>query len=251
MIERLKKSQNVYFVGLCEGRANLILRFLVKRVDEFDELLDELMGRFGRFIHDKEVTVVTADPLGFTIAGAHVWEGKENVPLKKKKMHEDVKIDKKDLEMLRILFDDSRTPIVDIAREVDLSADAVSYRIKRLVRSGVILGFRLSLDSSKIGFEHRKIFLRLNYTSRQRKHDFFKYYSIHPNVVFLLGCIGNWDAELDFDVKDTRHFHELATDLKNNFGNQIRDYDTCVFLEEHYPNVFENLQEIQQEEHPS
>jgi len=238
MIEELKTFDGVYFVGLCEGKVNVVIRFLVRSVDEFKVMLEKTIGRFGKYIWDKQITLVTEDPLAFTSPGAYIWGDTETTVSKNKKKG-DINVDETDLEIVRELTENSRKSAIEIAKEIGRSPDNTSYRIKRMVKSGAILGFRCFIDSTELGFEHRKIFLRMNYFDSKKKQSFFDYYSTHPNVVFLLGCIGNWDVELDFDVKDTKHFHELVMDMKNKFGDIIKNYDTTVFLEEYYLTSFD------------
>lgn len=59
-------------------------------------------------------------------------------------------LDETDREILRLLLQDARRPYSDIAARVDLSAPAVSDRIERLEELGVIRGFTLDLDRSRL-----------------------------------------------------------------------------------------------------
>jgi len=60
-------------------------------------------------------------------------------------------IDKIDAKILRVLQSDARISNVALAECVHLSSTAVFDRVKRLVRSGVILGFEARLDPMKVG----------------------------------------------------------------------------------------------------
>ena len=59
-------------------------------------------------------------------------------------------LDETDREILRLLLSDARRPYSDIAERVDLSAPAVSDRVDRLRDLGVIEGFTLDLDRSRL-----------------------------------------------------------------------------------------------------
>lgn len=59
-------------------------------------------------------------------------------------------LDEIDLEILRLLVADGRRPYSDIAAEVGLSAPAVSDRIDRLEEEGIVRGFTVEIDRSKI-----------------------------------------------------------------------------------------------------
>lgn len=53
--------------------------------------------------------------------------------------------------LLRILADDARITVSQLAREVGMSAPAVRERIGRLERAGIIRGYRLDIDPAAIG----------------------------------------------------------------------------------------------------
>jgi Lrp/AsnC family leucine-responsive transcriptional regulator len=59
-------------------------------------------------------------------------------------------LDETDLEILGLLMADARRPWADIAEAVDLSPPAVSDRVDRLRETGVIRGFTLDVDRSKL-----------------------------------------------------------------------------------------------------
>jgi DNA-binding Lrp family transcriptional regulator len=59
-------------------------------------------------------------------------------------------LDETDHELLRLLLADGRRSYSDLAEAVDLSAPAVSDRIDRLQEVGVIEGFTVDLDRSKL-----------------------------------------------------------------------------------------------------
>jgi DNA-binding Lrp family transcriptional regulator len=69
-------------------------------------------------------------------------------------------LDDTDREILRLLLEDARRPWADVAEHVDLSAPAVSDRVARLRELGVVRGFTLDLDRSRLG-EGVEVLVRL------------------------------------------------------------------------------------------
>ena len=59
-------------------------------------------------------------------------------------------LDETDLEIVRLLIEDARRPYSEIAERVGLSPPAVSDRVTRLEEQGVIRGFTLDVDRSKL-----------------------------------------------------------------------------------------------------
>jgi Lrp/AsnC family transcriptional regulator, leucine-responsive regulatory protein len=60
--------------------------------------------------------------------------------------------DPKNVEILKALEHDLRTPISELARAIGMSAPAVRERITRLEEVGIIAGYRLELNPSAMGF---------------------------------------------------------------------------------------------------
>jgi Lrp/AsnC family leucine-responsive transcriptional regulator len=54
--------------------------------------------------------------------------------------------------ILRALADDPRASMSALARRVGMSAPAVTERVQRLERAGVIRGYRLDIDPAAVGF---------------------------------------------------------------------------------------------------
>jgi Lrp/AsnC family leucine-responsive transcriptional regulator len=60
--------------------------------------------------------------------------------------------DVRNIELLRLLRDDPRMSVSEMARQVGMSAPAVRERIQRLEEAGVIQGYRLVIDPRALGY---------------------------------------------------------------------------------------------------
>jgi Lrp/AsnC family leucine-responsive transcriptional regulator len=61
-------------------------------------------------------------------------------------------LDDLDREILNLLERDGRLSFTDLAAKVNLSANAVADRVRRLERSGLIAGYHAVLDRAALGF---------------------------------------------------------------------------------------------------
>ncbi|MGD1898907.1 MAG: Lrp/AsnC family transcriptional regulator [Phormidesmis sp.] len=64
-----------------------------------------------------------------------------------------VSLDDIDIQLLRILYEDARTPVAELARALTMSAPSVSERLRRLKESGVIQGFTIGVEPALLGYE--------------------------------------------------------------------------------------------------
>jgi len=70
------------------------------------------------------------------------------VSLKPKKLL----LDGLNVKLLRLLREDPRIAVSELARRVGMSAPAVRERVQRLEEAGVIAGYRLELDPRALGY---------------------------------------------------------------------------------------------------
>ena len=61
-----------------------------------------------------------------------------------------MKLDKKDLSIIKVLKQNSRLPIRDIAKKTGTRPSTVHERVKKLVRGGVIEKFTLKVDNKAV-----------------------------------------------------------------------------------------------------
>ncbi len=90
-------------------------------------------------------------------------------------------MDEIDLKLLRLLQQNSRTPIKALAGEVNLSSPAVSARIDRREKQGVIRGYTLDVDPLQLG-QNILAYIRLDMQPTQNAY-FYPVIAACPNVL--------------------------------------------------------------------
>lgn len=65
-----------------------------------------------------------------------------------------VDLDDFDRKIIAVLMEDGRITITDLAQRVGLSKTPCQVRLRKLIDSGVILGFRAVVDPAKLGLDH-------------------------------------------------------------------------------------------------
>ena len=66
----------------------------------------------------------------------------------------EVDLDRTDRKIIAALREDGRMTVTDLAREVGLSKTPCQVRLRRLLESGVIRGFRAVVDPASLGLDH-------------------------------------------------------------------------------------------------
>lgn len=65
-----------------------------------------------------------------------------------------VDLDEWDRKILALLAEDGRMSVTDLARRVGLSKTPCQVRLRRLIDTGVIRGFRAVIDPARLGLDH-------------------------------------------------------------------------------------------------
>ena len=104
-------------------------------------------------------------------------------------------LDHIDREILKMLQENARMSLKDIAKQVFLSSPAVSVRIDNLVESGYIEGFHAQINTEKMGY-HIKAFINLEVSPVDKK-DFYPYIKSCKNVVECNCVTGDYSMLLE------------------------------------------------------
>jgi DNA-binding Lrp family transcriptional regulator len=142
------------------------------------------------------------------------------------------KIDEIDKRILSVISLDARTSCVELGRKLKLTPRVVSYRIKDLIKRGIIVRFRLQVDSKKIGYSFYKAIIYLkDYT--KNKDDKLRLYCEELGTVFHYERkLGPWMLELEMEVESFEKFNQILKEMKEKFPDFIKAYDGMLIYEE-------------------
>ncbi len=120
-----------------------------------------------------------------------------------------------DVKILSLLEKNARTPLKKIAEQVFLSAPAVSARIERLEKSGIIAGYRAVVDSRKLGY-HIAAFVNV-VLSPERQKPFFSFIEGCKNVTECYHVAGPYSMLLKVSFPDTQQLDSFVAKVQK-FG---------------------------------
>ena len=237
ILEYVRDKMPCQWVGFCDGRWDLMARISARDLFEFNCMMTDFFEKYAKYIKQKEITMQVR----------HTWwpstYGLTETPPKKLLKHEIptkvdvVKHDKIDLQILSVLSDDARTPTIEIAKKVGVSADTVHYRIKRLIENKVITQIKSYFNREKRNQQHSQVFVRL-YQQPDRIKDLTDFLSRMPECFFIASMVGAWDMQFGIDSRNSGEFHEIFGLVKKNFSDVIIDYETLIVYKEYSPNPF-------------
>ena len=125
-------------------------------------------------------------------------------------------MDKIDIKLITLLQENARYPLKFLASQVFLSAPAVSSRINKLEKQGIILGYNTVIDKQKLGY-HITAFINLEMTPNQ-KAEFYPFIHSCPNVLECNCVTGTYSIMLKVAFPSTMELDTFIGHLQQ-YGN--------------------------------
>lgn len=131
-----------------------------------------------------------------------------------------VEIDNIDHGLLNELAVNARAPLIDLAEMLKCSSQSVNYRIKNLVKSGVMTSFRVNIDLSKLGLQRFKVDIYLK--DHKLKKPILDYLSDKPFLEFMNLALGWADLEPELVVKNFDELLKILEEINSKFSGVIK-----------------------------
>ena len=125
-------------------------------------------------------------------------------------------LDDIDIKLIRLLQQNARYSLKQLAQEVYLSSPAVSARIERLEKLGILTGYHASVDQQKLGY-HITAFINLAMNPDQ-KPVFYPFISDCPNVIECNCVTGSYSMLIKVAYPSTQELDTFIGQLQK-FGN--------------------------------
>ena len=121
-----------------------------------------------------------------------------------------LKLDTKDHKIIKLLKENSRLSIRDIAKKTQIRPSTVHQRIQKLISNNIIEKFTLKLNNKAVG-EDFIVFMYIT-TSQDLLDSFFK----NQHVKEAFGVTGEYDLLLKLKFKDISQFNDYIIASRKN-----------------------------------
>ncbi len=227
----LTKKSQVFWVATNSGRWDLMIGSFARNTIDFnDNILEPFLDKYSEFILNKETTTTKHN-----IQQNRRWvyeKGDKIISSVVGGEPNDLKLDKTDVAILEILENNARMPVTEIARKIKTTATIVNYRIKKLLKQGVIQSFRIALDLEKLNYEFCKAFIYLKNINKEKLKRLINYCKENKNILNIVTLVGSWDVEIEFEVENFGKFHGLMKEIREVFADIIKNYESVIISKE-------------------
>jgi len=228
MEEELIKDKEVWWLVTLEGPWDIAYAMAVKNVLEFYDYWDKIMQKYRKFILKRSVVIYThikQYPKAYileeknTDTGTLVGASKEIIP-----------VDNLDKEILKLISDKARLPLLEIATKLNTSPQVIKNHLKKLEKNGIIQGYRALIDVSFLGYRYYKAYINLLNTEKLKELESFC--AQHPNMLNINRTIGGRDFEIELQAKSFEEFEKIMNEIRTNFAGMIDEYEFVIAREE-------------------
>jgi DNA-binding Lrp family transcriptional regulator len=124
-------------------------------------------------------------------------------------------LDDTDHQILELLSRNARRTMADIAERVSLSASAVTRRVERLERDGVISGYTAVIDHAKAG-RPLQAFMEVRFSGTADLEEIRATASTMPEVLAVFATAGDPDALIWLRVPDVERLGQVIEQLRRS-----------------------------------
>lgn len=225
--EYLRSAKKPKWCVWMNGDYDLGIAIWTKKLKDFKSNFHDFNDKFGKYILKTVFSIafeLDQYPYDFLL-------GKRE-KIRELKMTEDeekISIDKKDFDILKELSKNARQTSSEIARKVKSNYKVVSYRIKRLLKEGILLGTRASINHKKLDKNHYKLFIYFSEDAKKNIEKIKEYLKKMPEIIYFVDDIGMADLDVEVLFDSNKDFFGFVNNLKNNFKDSIRETRYVLF----------------------
>lgn len=120
-------------------------------------------------------------------------------------------------KILMKLLEDSSKNISDIAKELDISRQTVSKKIKEMEEDGTIRSFTAKIDENSVGLRTKAYIILEILPSSELRHRFIQEAKDMKNISQIHHTFGRFDMVLEVLVRDDKGLDDIL--------DKIRDFE--------------------------
>ncbi len=231
LLKDLNDQKNIYWLSSLRGKYDLVASIYVKNIADFSKRYEEIFGKWGDYILERNVIVLEK---GFTYSKAHlILLQKSEATVYSVGGEKSALLDKIDIDLLKILNNEGRKSLIDIAKQLRVSSDTVRYRINNLKKNGVITGFGVKIDHRKLEHKYHLILLKLQNMDLQKYKKLEQLAQVNKNIIIFIKTIGDHDVELEVETNNNQDLDQLMKSLRDHFVSEIKNYEILEVTREH------------------
>jgi DNA-binding Lrp family transcriptional regulator len=220
LLDFFVEFENSIWVAVLSGEWDLVVEFVYKEQIELSQIIEKIIEKWESSLHSYMVY-----PSNDSFRVEHlIKDFYEELNLDEKYKAKIIsgtskKIDNTDKRILNALSVDSGQSIVDIASNLKVSLDIIHYRIKQLIKEGIIKNFYAELNSNKLGYDLYINFFKIRSMPIEIIKKFKDYLKNHRNITYAFFDINSGTFIFTCGFNNSEKMELFLRDIKDKFGS--------------------------------
>ncbi|MFA5992492.1 MAG: Lrp/AsnC family transcriptional regulator [Candidatus Pacearchaeota archaeon] len=141
-----------------------------------------------------------------------------------------MKLDLYDKKLLYHLDINSRYSLNELAKKLRLSKNAVNYRLKNLVKRGIITQFYTTINVKNLEYSYFKVYFKLQNTTEKQEKEIINYFTTKVPSLWVNTLDGRYDLMVGILAGSIDEFYKILNDSINKFRTYIQSYDIFIVI---------------------
>lgn len=234
LIKKFKSYNFVRAIIQFNGKYDLELAIVAKDINDCDKNVSIICEDCKDFLQNYELLFLTKTFVANTFPKSFFDAQEESQKIKV----EECSIDKTDIKILEIISQNADIPIFKIAQEVNLSSDAITYRIKKLQKSNYISGYVPAINYDLINYNIQSILISLTNLNEKEESSLKEFLRNNQDILWCVKSIGKYNLILYICTQKMDDFVKTTESIRQFLANKIKEYETLINFEEYKYNYF-------------
>lgn len=234
IIKFIEEFPRTAWFGVFEGPYDLGFLIIAKSIYDLDEFLIPFRNQFGDYIRIQEIHVLTS---------AHRFNLKFFYPEAPRYVDNqypeemfEPDVDDKDYQLIKIMSENCRTPLLEIAKALNLDSSTVLHRLKVLKEKKILGTNSLIVNFEKFGIQHLQVYFVLR--NNEAINKLIGFFSQQPRAIYANKMIGKYDLSVEMAVKNNFELRQILDSLMEKHSSEIIDHDTFFIVKEYQTNWY-------------
>jgi len=134
-----------------------------------------------------------------------------------------MRLDKRDKELLDLLYQDSRQSFTTLGKKLKISGSAVERRLALLQKEGIITLLFADVNLAKLGLRSYRLYFKFDVMDLKTEKDIAQLFKNYPRTLWGVICEGEYDVLWRIVAEDEFEVERAVALMVEKFGSRISE----------------------------